>query len=101
MLEICNDYNLSQKVNFPTRLNNILDIFLTTEPAKVANIRPLAPISDHDLIATDLNLNVKMKPKSQRVIYLWNKANTDKLNKEVSEKLSGLTWDQDLSLIHI
>ena len=95
MIEICSDFNLTQHVNFSTRLNNTLDLFLTTEPATVANIRPLPPISDHDLIVTDLKLNVKTKPKSQRVIYLWNKANMENLTKEVSDKLQNYTWDED------
>ena len=88
MLQVCEDLNLVQKVNFPMRLGNMLDVLLTSESSKVINIQPGPPLADHDTVITDINLNIKKKPKSQHVIYKWKLADTDSLSKYVEEKLT-------------
>ena len=62
-IENCNDFNLEQKVNFPTRQDDTLDIFCTNEPAKVVSIKASPPLSDHDGLVVDLDLHAKQKHK--------------------------------------
>ena len=58
LINICHDFNLTQKVNFATRGQNTLDIYLTSDPSKTTQVRPGAPFSDHDLVIADLDLCV-------------------------------------------
>ena len=88
MLELCDDINLTQKVFFPTRLDQTLDILLSSDPNKVINVQQAPPLADHDLVIADLDLCIKKKPNSQRVIYMWNKTDKNELSKYVSEKIS-------------
>ena len=94
LLRICDTFNLEQKVNFSTRGNNTLDLFLTSEPSKVTKIRPSDPLSDHDLIVADLDLCLKKKPNSQHLIYNWKKADTNNISREVMDKMTDFTLDE-------
>ena len=95
LIKICDDYNLEQKVNFPTRLENTLDIFCTNDPSKVINIRPSPPLEDHNGIVADINLNPKQKSKSQHLIYNWKKANIEDMNEEVISKLDSINFSEE------
>ena len=74
-------------VTFPTRANNILDLFFTSNLNKLISIRPTPPLSDHNTIIVYLDLSLKRKPQSQNLINKWNKGNVDELSKEVAENL--------------
>ena len=69
-------------------MDNTLDVLLTSQPSSVIKIRPAAPLSDHDTVIADLDLCLRKKPTSQRLIYNWKKADTVSLCNEVSRKLS-------------
>ena len=47
--ETLSDANLNQMVNLPTRVNNILDLFLTPNPTLVNHINIIPGISDHNI----------------------------------------------------
>ena len=95
MIILCNKFNLTQKVNFPTRLENTLDILLTSDPSKVVNVEPAPPLADHDLVIGDFEFCVKKKPKSQHIIYNWNKADTEGICKYVTDKLGENSFKKD------
>ena len=42
------DYGLTQMVDFPTRRQSILDIFITNHPSLVTDCKPVPGISDHE-----------------------------------------------------
>ena len=44
------DHALSQLVHSPTRLNNILDLFITNLPALTKSVDVIPGISDHDIV---------------------------------------------------
>ena len=48
----------SQLVNFPTRGQNILNLFFTTHPSLVQQCKPLPEISDHCTISTVMKLTI-------------------------------------------
>ena len=95
IINITDEYNLKQMVTFPTRMDNTLDLFMTSDPSKIINVRPAPPISDHDVVIVDMDLCVKKKPRTQHVVYNWKKANFEDLNKNVSEKISSMNFNDD------
>ena len=48
VIEITNDFGLEQVVREPTRINNILDLFFTSNPTRVERLYVVPGISDHD-----------------------------------------------------
>ena len=48
VIEITNDFGLEQVVREPTRRNNILDFFFTSNPTRVERSSVVPGISDHD-----------------------------------------------------
>ena len=95
MLNICDQFNLTQEVNFPTRLKNTLDLLLSSDPSKVTKVQPGPPFADHDCVIADFDLCLKKKPKSQHMIYKWNKADSDGLCNYVTEHLSKHSFTND------
>ena len=47
------DINLTQVVTQPTRLNNTLDLFLTTNPTLVNEVKVQPGLADHDMVSTE------------------------------------------------
>lgn len=70
-------------VDFPTRGDNILDIFLSNRPSFVNRIECLPGISDHDMVLVDSDIIAKRNRPVKREIRLWKKANTDLLEQEL------------------
>ena len=50
LLDILMDHALSQLVHSPTRLNDILDLFITNLPALTKSVDVIPGISDHDIV---------------------------------------------------
>lgn len=64
-------------VNFPTRINNTLDLVLSNILDKVVNLQGFDDIlsTDHKLISFNINLKIHRKPKVKRSVYNFKKAN--------------------------
>ena len=88
MLMLCDKFNLTQKVDFPTRGENTLDLFLSSDPSKVISVKSAPPMADHNIVISDVDLCIKKKPQSQHIIYKWNKADIEGMNKFVEIRLS-------------
>ena len=71
-----NTFGLTQTVDFPTRLSNTLDIFLTNRPSLINYCTPIAGISDHEAVLTESNIRIFVQKQPRRKIYLWNKADS-------------------------
>ena len=71
------DNYLHQLVDFPTRLNNTLDLLLTNIPDKVMNMHGFQDVidTDHTLVSFDLDLNIYKKPKIKRSVYNFKNRN--------------------------
>ena len=50
ILDLINMHSLTQIVDFPTRNNNILDIFITNRPSLLKQCYPQPEISDHEIV---------------------------------------------------
>ena len=92
LLEIANQFNLTQMVKEPTRHNRILDIFFTSNPTLVNNSSVIPGVSDHDGIAMiDMLTKPKYNKPKPRKLYQYHKADPNGLKEsvmELSQKIS-------------
>ena len=50
LTELTDDYQLQQAVTFPTRGNNLLDLFFTSDIDLVQSCQPHPGLSDHEVV---------------------------------------------------
>ena len=79
---------MEQIVDFPTRLDNTLDLVFTTHKSLVNKCNHLPGISDHDIVLVDTNIRINRTKQTKRKIYLWKSTNMDELRTEVETKLN-------------
>ena len=48
-IDLLSVHGLTQIVDFPTRVNNILDVFITNRPSLTNCCYPLSGVSDHEV----------------------------------------------------
>ena len=78
------ELGLTQIVDFPTRLHNTLDVFLTNRPSMISNCTPLPGVSDHEMMLTISDVQAKrLKPVSRKIL-LWNKADIQNIRNDLS-----------------
>ena len=82
-IDTIQEISMEQIVDFPTRLDNILDLVFTTHPSLVNKCKPLPGIGDHDIVLIDTSIEVNRSKTPQHKIYIWKSANTDELSKDV------------------
>ena len=75
-LEMVADNSREQLIDFPTRKDKILDIFLTTHPSFKQRCKPMPSIgnSDHDNLLLDTSTTVRKPKPLRRKIFLWKRA---------------------------
>ncbi len=91
-LDLSLDCYLVQKVNEPTRGENILDLVLVSDENMVENVKVSEPFgtSDHNVITYDLVCNVELKKLEEDVLRLpqcrlqWNEELCGKYRLEFS-----------------
>jgi hypothetical protein len=59
-LELCHNHGFYQFVDFPTRLNNILDLVLSNDNSCVLNTKPAEPFSTSDHIKVCFDVLYKL-----------------------------------------
>jgi len=74
------DYELTQMVDFPTRRQSILDIFVTNRPSLVTDCKPVPVISDHAAVLIHSLIKVNFQLPTRRIVYKWNRADWDKIS---------------------
>ena len=73
---------VEQLVEAPTRGNNILDLFFTSNPSLVSKCKPIPGIGDHDAVLVDTLAKPQRSKPVRRKIYLWDKADLANLKQE-------------------
>ena len=73
-IETMLEYNLTQMVRDPTRLGNILDLYLTTNHTLVDTVNVIRGLSDHDIVKCVVDTKPNLAKKSPRMTYLYRKA---------------------------
>jgi hypothetical protein len=72
-LTLVEDIGLQQMVDFHTRNNATLDLFLTNRPSLINRLKPIPGISDHDALFIDSDVQAKLRRTISRQIFLWKK----------------------------
>ena len=85
-IDTIQEISMEQTVDFPTRLDNIIELVFTTHPSLVNECKPLPGIGDHDIILTDKSIEVTRSKTPRHKIYIWKSANTDELRKDVKHQ---------------
>ena len=68
-LDTFQNIGLTQTVDFPTRINNTLDLFLTNRPTFISECNAIPGVSDHEIVVTLSDTSVKQtKPVKRKVI---------------------------------
>ena len=84
-LEALGDCMLEQMVTSPTRGQNILDLFFTTNPTLVDDITIIPGLSDHDIVLAQVNVKPEVTKQVPRNIPLYKKANWDQLKQSMRD----------------
>ena len=69
-----NEYSLSQMVKEPTRGENILDLFLTSNPTLVDSVSIIPGLSDHNIVSCVVDISPKLVKQSRRKTFLYRRA---------------------------
>ena len=85
------DNYLWQLVDFPTQINNTLDLLFTNIPDKITNVHRSMDIiaTDHTLISFDVDFKICKKPKVKRSVYNLKNANWSGLK----QVLTHIPWE--------
>ena len=85
-IDSANDHGLSQVVTIPTRKENILDLFFTSNPSlvnRVTTVPPLTATADHDIVFIDLNTQACIPKQVRPKRYIFRKANWEGMREEL------------------
>lgn len=90
-LDILRNCNVEQIVDFPTRGNKTLDIFLTSNPGLIDRCKPIPGVGDHDAVLIDTLIKPRRTKPTRRTIHLWDKANITEFKTEVTAYINKFT----------
>ena len=74
-ISLLDDFDLVQMVSEPTRSENVLDFFLTSNHTLVDEIKISPGIADHDIVVAKVNVKPKITKQIPRKVPLFRKAN--------------------------
>ena len=81
-ISLVNNTFQEQQVKDPTRLNNILDIFLSNRPSLTSKCSLLPGLSDHDVISVKATLSAKFIKKPKRNFWDWKNRDDQLLHRQ-------------------
>jgi len=75
VIDFLHEYGFTQIMNFATRANNTLDVFITNRPSLIHRCNRIAGISDHEAIYIESSVTLTHQQCiTKRKSYLWHKA---------------------------
>ena len=85
-LQMLGTIHCEQLVTSPTRLENILDLFITNRPSLTNRLEVIPGIgsSDHEAVFVNSSLQAPRRKPQARRIDLWKHANIDEMKKDAS-----------------
>ena len=84
MLDIVDDYNLTQMVHEPTRLKN------TTHPDLIENTYVVLGMSDHSAVICDINFKLAPPKNTPRTVFVYKKADMESLKQDLEHSFNTL-----------
>lgn len=100
-LDVCLDFNLEQVITEPTRLDNILDLVLASNPEIIKSISVVDGFSDHRLLLINLELACPRQTFRSKIIRDYNKADYASINRELQcfyDSYVELFWERTLDI---
>ena len=82
-------------VTEPTRCENVLDLFLTSNDTLVQKIEILPGITDHEIVVADVNLKPQIGRQKPRNVPLYRKADWYGFRKYFSDFASDFITDYE------
>ncbi|XP_045160866.2 uncharacterized protein LOC123525785 [Mercenaria mercenaria] len=79
------DTSSEQIVNFSTRGNNTLDLFITNRPSLVSRCKPVRGVSDHDAVFIQAQTSASRVKPPPRKILVWKNADSTNIQSAVSD----------------
>ena len=67
------------KVDFPTRVNNTLDVFIINRPSLINRCYPISGLGDHEIVYVESFVEAPMPQSVKRTVYIWAQADFDTL----------------------
>ena len=80
-----NDHGLEQRVHFPTREKNILDLILNTVVRQFQNVHSPDKLSDHDIVSGTLKFFIPSIKTPRKKVYLYKKGDYESIRKDTLE----------------
>ena len=93
LLDLSIEQGLTQIHEQPTRQDNILDLVFTNNPSLVKSSNSIPGISDHSMVVTDSYSKPYYNKQKPRKVFLYAKANWDKIKDEML-KMSATLLDK-------
>ena len=84
------DYNLTQMVHEPTRLENTLDLVFTTHPDLIENTYVVPCMSDHSAVICDINFKLAPPKIPPRTVFVYKKADMESLKQDLEHSFNTL-----------
>ena len=85
LLDITEENGLEQMQMKPSRLENTLDLYFTTNPSLVKSCDTIPGISDHNMIVIDSDIKPRYNTTKRRKIYQYKKANWTDIHTKMEE----------------
>ena len=77
------DTGSDQIARFPTRGENILDVFLTNRPSLIEKCKAVPGVSDHDIVFVEASTRATRTKQPQRKIFLWKHVDIEEKKPDV------------------
>ena len=77
-LDLLNDFGFTQMVTLPTRHENVLDLFLTSNPTLVDQVDCRPGLGDHDMVTASCAIKPSIQKQKPRKVPLLGKADWPK-----------------------
>ena len=90
-LSTFHDLGLTQIVDFCTRQDRTLDLFLTNRPSLISKCSPLPGVSDHEMVLTVSDVRTKRQKPVPRKILLWSRADMAAIKSQLSDFATAFT----------
>ena len=88
-MTLISDFSFTQ-ITEPTRLDYVLDLFLTSNHTLVQKVEINPGIADHDVMVADVNIKPTLGRQEPRSVPLYRKANLDSFREYISVFASDL-----------
>ena len=91
LLDIANDFALSQHVTIPTRKCNSLDLIFTNFDDPAVNVDVQPGFGDNAIVVGKLFVKTLKTPSQKRNLFIYKKANWDSFRSELTNRLPSFT----------